>query len=273
MTHPALQLDSHLRLHRGTMLLAFSGWMDGGEVSTGTVQLLMGHLKARRIGGIDPEGFYLYNVPGSMEVAALFRPHVRYDEGLIAEFALPSNDLYADVRHEVAFLVGKEPHLRWRTFADCVLEACDALHITRVVFVGSFGGSVPHSREPRLYVSVSGPHLKPLVQRYGARFTEYEGPASFSTYLMSRCGERSIDMISLAAEIPGYIQGTNPRSIEAVTRRLVPILGLSIDFSQLRVASDEWETRVNEMVAKDADLAKQIRELEENYDKEWSESA
>ena len=73
-------------------------------------------------------------------------------------------------------------------------------------------------------------------------------------------------MASVVAEIPGYLQGTNPLSIEAVTRKLAVILGLSIDLTELRGASNEWESRVSEAVEKNPDLAKQVRKLEESYD-------
>src|SRR4051812_2709140 len=79
------------RLRDASMLLAFTGWMDGGEVSTGTVRNLLNNLKAAPIAEIDPEPFYIYNFPGSMEVAALFRPEVKYTDGLITQFELPEN--------------------------------------------------------------------------------------------------------------------------------------------------------------------------------------
>ena len=40
-------------------------------------------------------------------------------------------------------------------FGDCVLELARRVGVRRVLFVGSFGGSVPHTREPRLYVTCS----------------------------------------------------------------------------------------------------------------------
>ena len=50
-----------------TLVLAFSGWMDGGDVSTGTVKRLVDLLDAPLLAEIDPEPFYIYNFPGSME--------------------------------------------------------------------------------------------------------------------------------------------------------------------------------------------------------------
>src|SRR5919204_3900792 len=100
--------SSPLRVHdcpaldQATLVLAFTGWMDGGDVSTGTVQRLVDLLEARPIATIDPEPFYLYNFPGSMEVAALFRPHVKIEDGRVVALDMPTNTFYC---HEPAQLV------------------------------------------------------------------------------------------------------------------------------------------------------------------------
>ena len=70
-------------MEHGTLVLAFSGWMDGGDVSTGTVRRLVDLLGARPFAEIDPEPFYIYNFPGTMEVAALFRPPTEIEGGII----------------------------------------------------------------------------------------------------------------------------------------------------------------------------------------------
>ena len=75
-------------------------------------------------------------------------------------------------------------------------------------------------------------------------------------------------MMSIAAEIPGYLQGMNPLSIEAVTRRLGAILNLPVDLPRLREASNAWEIEVSEAVAKDDELAATVRKREEQYDNE-----
>jgi hypothetical protein len=70
------------------------------------------------------------------------------------------------------------------------------------------------------------------------------------------------------AEIPGYLQGRNPMSIEAVTRRLAKMLQLPLDLQALRAESTEWEVEVSRVVEKDKKLARMVRELEEAYDDE-----
>ncbi|MBV9124849.1 MAG: PAC2 family protein [Planctomycetes bacterium] len=263
-----LQIHQRPRLDNATLVLAFSGWMDGGDVSTGTVQRLVDILDARPLAEIDPEPFYIYNFPGSMELTALFRPHLKIEDGRVVSIEMPRNTFYGHEPAQLVLFVGKEPNLRWRTFGEAILEAARQMNVRRVLFVGSFGGSVPHTREPRLYVSCSEAALLPEMERYGLRRTGYDGPGSFTSYLMSRAASANLEMTSLVAEIPGYLQGRNPMSIEAVTRRLAKILRLPLDLGALRAESTEWELQVSKVVDRDEDLASTVRQLEEAYDNE-----
>ncbi len=271
MPHPqidALQIATCPSLDRATLVLAFSGWMDGGDVSTGTVQRLVDLLEAQPFAEIDPELYYLFNFPGSMELTALFRPEIKIEDGLVTNLAMPTNTFYFHQPANLVLFLGKEPNLRWRSFGDCILELARRTGVQRVLFVGSFGGSVPHTREPRLYVTCSEPRLLPEMQRYGLGRTAYEGPGSFASYLLTRAPSANLEMTSLVAEIPGYLQGRNPMSIEAVTRRLAKIFKLPLDLEALRAESTEWEMEVSRVVEADGDLSNTVRQLEEAYDNE-----
>lgn len=251
-----------------TMLLALTGWMDGGEVSTGTVKRLMGSRKVRSAATIDPDPFYIFNFPGSMEISALFRPEVRYFDGIVERFEMPTNVFHCDEEANLIFFLGKEPNLRWQAFADCIFDVATAAKVKRILFMGSFGGTVPHTREPRMYASVSHEHLKPILAENGCKFSDYEGPSGFATLLLSQCAKHGIEMMSIVAEIPGYLQGINPLSIEAVTRRLSRILNLPVDVNAMRKESNEWELQVTQAVEKDEELAATVRKMEEQYDNE-----
>lgn len=273
MASPPLTLLDTPRLRDATMLLALTGWMDGGLVSTGTVKHLMEGRELVEVARIEPAGFYIDNFPGSMEITALFRPHVKYQGGVVESFDMASNEFHADVAGNIAFFVGKEPNLNWPGFADCIFDVARRLGVARIIFMGSFGGSVPHTREPRLFGSVSERRLLPLLAQHRLTPTDYEGPGSFATYLLTRSPSHGVEMLSIAAEIPGYLQGANPTSIEAVTRRLAALLNSPVDLSKLREASTEWEIQVSEIVEKDKKLAHTVRKLEEQYDNELIRSA
>jgi hypothetical protein len=69
------------------------------------------------------------------------------------------------------------------------------------------------------------------------------------------------------------LQGTNPASIEAVTRRLAKLLQLHLDLAPLRSASTVWELRVSQVVEQNGELAETVHKLEEAYDNELLRTA
>jgi proteasome assembly chaperone (PAC2) family protein len=272
MATDKLNIVKRPKLKNPRMLLGFSGWMDGGDVSTGTIKCFIDKLGAQKFATIKPEGFYIYNFPGMMEVTALFRPHTKIEAGLITSFEVPADAFFAGEEADLILFLGKEPNLLWEEFADCILSLCSEFGVKMLYFIGSIAGLVPHTREPRLFCSVSDAKLKETFQHYGVKFTTYEGPASFITYLTTRCNEQNLPLISLIATIPAYVQGSNPKCIEAVTRRLAGMLDVQIELDNLEAVSDEFEKKLNDIVQQQPELAGNIRKLEEDYDNEIFDS-
>lgn len=268
-----LKIDRVPNLEDATLVLALSGWMDGGEASTGTVRRLVDLLGAEPFAAIDPDPYYIFSFPGSMEIAAIFRPHIKIEDGLVEDHDMPANAFFCYEPNNLVFFVGKEPNLLWRSFGDCILELARHANVRRILFIGSFGGPIPHTREPRLHVTCSTSSLLPEMEKYDLkRRGNYEGPGSFATYLLTKSPAAGIEMASIVAEIPGYLDGRNPVSIEAVTRRLAKILQVPLDLQALRNESTEWEMDVSQYIAGNKKLAKTIRELESAYDNALIES-
>ncbi|MBI1315231.1 hypothetical protein GC176_28420 [bacterium] len=258
-------------LNDGTLILSFSGWMDGGDASTGTVDRLISLLNARPFAEIDPDPFYIFNFPGPMEIAALFRPEINIEDGIVQSVAMPRNEFYAAEDRNLILFKGSEPNLNWRRFGNQIFQVAKDCGVKRLLFVGSFGGSVPHTREPRMFVTCSNEELHAELKGVGLRRTNYAGPGSFMTWLMLQASAVEIEMVSLVAEIPGYLHGPNPYCLEAITRRLARILKLSLDLDELRAATNQWEDEVSAMVEETPEMVDRIRELEDDYDRELVE--
>ncbi len=268
MASDKLNIYNRPKLHNPRLLLGFSGWMDGGEVSTGTVKCLIDKLGAQQFAEIKPKGFYIYSFPGSMEITALFRPHTKIKDGIIESYEIPSNTFFCSEKDDLIIFLSKEPNLNWEEFAECIFSVCSEFGVEMIYFIGSVAGLVPHTREPRLFCSVSHAGLKETFQHYGVKFANYEGPASIVTYLTANCSKQNIKMVSLVAAIPAYVQGGNPKCIEAVTRRIAGMLELEIDFDDLMTMSDEFEKKLDDVVQEQPELESNIHKLEEDYDNE-----
>lgn len=268
MASDKLKILKRPNLHNPRLLLGLSGWMDGGDVSTGTIQCLIDKLSAEKFAEIEPEPFYIYNLPGPMELSALFRPHAIIQDGLIKSYEVPKNEFFYSENSNLILFSGKESNLQWAEFADCIFSLCKDFGVKEIYFIGSISGLVPHTREPWLFCSVSDVKLKEALQNYGVKFTNYEGPASFITYMMTNCNAQDIRMASIVATVPAYVHGHNPKCIEAVVRRLCAILQLHIEHNELMIISDEFEKRLTEAVQEQPELAGIINKLEEDYDNE-----
>jgi proteasome assembly chaperone (PAC2) family protein len=272
MANDRLKIYKRPRLSSPRLLLGFSGWMDGGEVSTGTLKCFKERLGAEEFAQIEPEGFYIYSFPGSMEVSALFRPHTKIKDGLIESYRVPRNIFSCAEGSELILFSGKEPHCQWEAYAECIFSLCSQFGVKTIYFIGSVAGLVPHTREPRVYCSVSQQELKGDLHQYGIRFSDYEGPASIVTYLTAGCPQRGLNMVSLVAEIPAYIQGHNPKCIERLARRLSGMLKLQLHLDDLRTQGEEFEKKLNDVVQRQPELVKNIQKLEADYDSEVFDS-
>jgi proteasome assembly chaperone (PAC2) family protein len=261
-----LNLLKRPQLHDTRLIIGFDGWMDGGDVSTGSIDWLIRKLDAEPLAEIIGTEFHLYSFPGDMEVSAMFRPAVKIEEGLIVKFEPPVSTFHHDAENRLILFRGREPHVNWPRFADCIFTIIKQFDARMIYFVGSVAGAVPHTRDPRFFSSVSHPELKEEMKQFGCRFSNYEGPGSFVTYLTIEAARRDVPLATLVAEIPPYVQGTNPRCIEATLRKLAAILNLPLGLDDLRAMSNAFEKRVDESIEEHEELCEMIAKLEADYD-------
>jgi len=268
VTSDKLRIYRRAKLDEGRLLIGLSGWMDGGNISTGTVKFFVEQLDAPKSAQIKPEGFYIYSFPGSMEITAMFRPHTRIRDGIVESCDMPRNTFFLSEENNLVLFAGKEPNLKWEEYADCIFSVCHRFGVKTIYFIGSVAGLVPHTRQPRFTCSVSDGDMKKTVRRYGVRMSNYEGPASIVTHMTARARDEGVGMMTLVAEIPAYVQGQNPGCISAVSRLLANILGIHIELEKLKSIGEEFERKLSEIIEMQPELASHIGKLEEDYDNE-----
>jgi proteasome assembly chaperone (PAC2) family protein len=75
-------------------------------------------------------------------------------------------------------------------------------------------------------------------------------------------------MSSLVAEIPAYVQGYNPRSIETMVKLLARLIDQKVDLDEIHTQSLEFEKKITELVDQQEELPEKVLELERDYDRE-----
>ncbi len=271
------------KLKNPKMVIGFDGWMDGGDVSTGTIKFLNNQFNARPFAEVKEGNFFIQNFPGNMEISALFRPEVEIIEGVVENLSRIKNTFYASENHELIFFLGKEPNLNWNKFIDTIFSVCNKLNVNEIYFPGSVAGLTPHTREPRIFCTVSDPKYKKEVGKLGLTLTDYDGPASIINTMLLKARQQDIKMVTLIAEVPAYVQGYNPKCIATAAKCIGKFLQTHVEIKDLRKVGDKFEKKLNKLIEDQPELAENIKKLEEDYDnnvfdtrmsdlKDWLES-
>ena len=245
------------RLRRPLLLMAWSGWNDAAESATAAARYLSTAFDAEKIAEIDPEDFYHFG---------LSRPHVRFKTGSETEREIvwPTTEFWIAqsprLTRDLIVGVAVEPHLKWRAYCDAVLELARRCEVALVLTLGALLAEVPHTRPVRLVGGASDPEL---AARLALRPTRYEGPTGVVGVLNTISREKGFATASLWANVPHYISGIeNPKATLALVRRVLPLLGATVDLGDLEEAATQFDQNLTEIVAQNAKIAGYVKKLE-----------
>ena len=252
----ALRIESMPTLRRPYLLLTFSGWSDAAGVGTATGRFLVEHLQAVRFASIDPEEFYSF---------AEQRPQARYNDQGQREIVWPANEFYAslqpDLDHDLIIGVGVEPHLKWRTFTNLMLDLIQRCGVYQTFTLAALWADVLYSTPVQFSGSATDPQLaKHLGLGSGSR---YEGPTGMVGVLHDVLRRQQLISASIWANMPYYISVTpNPKGVLALVRRGLEIVGLPTLLPELEEEARDFDIRVAEAIAQDPKIAAHVRKLE-----------
>ncbi len=249
----ALQWRKRPTLKQPVMLVAFQGWTDAGGAASSAATYLAEQWNAWPFASIDAEEFYDFTSS---------RPHVRLNDQGAREILWPENRFLAASApgQDLVLLVGSEPHLKWRTFCQCVIEVATTLDVQSVFTLGAMLTDVPHTRSVPVRGSTTDPRL---AERFVMPRPRYEGPTGIVGVLGSALAKVDIPTASLMAQVPHYVPSTpSPKATLALVERVTELLGTRVAIRPLEVASVAYEHEVSEVVAADDDIAGYVQQLE-----------
>ncbi len=252
------------------MVCGISGWVDGGESATGSIQYLVRKLGATIFAEIPISDFHMFQVPGEVSL----RPHIKIEDGILKEHRLPQNQFFYWVNptanNDLILFLGSEPNLNWEEYANAILDVAEEFAVTRIYLLGGVLDRSPHIREPNVSCTCSRHELKEEMQEYGVLFGNYEGPGSFGTTLLYICQKKRMDMVSISARATYYpefniVIPRNPKSIRALIRRLNTLLRLSLDISDLDKQAEDFEGKLEFMTRHNPEFGAYVEKLEKEY--------
>jgi len=236
------------------MVIAFAGWNDAGGASTWAIRSLIEKTIATEILTFDSEEFYDF----SRE-----RPTVHLDGG--SRFlSWPKNTISLSNDGSLLLMEGVEPQLNWQTFTQNILAEAQKYNVSMIITLGSLLAEVPHSR-PVLIHGVS--ENTEINRTYGLQTSSYEGPTGIIGVINQLSTDAGIPNMSFWATVPNYVAGAeSPKAALALIERLKTTLNLSLNTTDLEIASSAYERQINQIIEGDEDTSKYVDELEDNYD-------
>ncbi len=185
------------------MIAGWRQWADAGSVSSGLPEYLLQKTNARPVGTIHPDGYYLFQIPGTHN---LLRPVVKFDEGYPESLEAQRNDLYfsGNEQRGLVFFLGDEPHLDIERYVADFLEAAETLGVKRIIGLGGVYGEVPYNKERSIISTFSLPGLKEQIKALAVNFSDYQGGASIGSFICRRAADKGIEYVSFYALAPLY---------------------------------------------------------------------
>ena len=190
-------------------------------------------------------------------------------DGVIDGLRWPEIELRAGTDRggrDVLLLVGPEPDMRWKAFADEIVTLAQRFGVRLVVGLGAFPAPVPHTRAVRLASTASDAELAAKV---GFVAGSLEVPCGIQGVLERACGDAGIPAVGLWARVPHYLAATPyPAAAAALIDGLSTVAGLTLHSGDLHAEAAAARSRIDDLVSNSDEHRALISQLEVQVDSE-----
>ena len=146
------------------LVTALAGWADAGEAATAALRRLAKQFEATKFADLDPEEFYDFSQ---------VRPYTILNRDGLRRIRWPANELFysptAMSGAGALLFLGVEPSLKWRTYAESIIDLGQRCGVSKVVHIGALLDAVPHTREILLTGSSNKKDMVETLEDHGIR--------------------------------------------------------------------------------------------------------
>ncbi len=261
------------------MIAGFNQWANAGNVSSGIPEYLIEKLKARRVGHIRKNDFYIYQMSGSHY---MFRPPVKYVDGYEEYYQEePVNDFhYAEINEKgLVIFIGTEPNQHEDTYVNTFLDSAKELGVNRIIVPTGVGFEVPFDKERLISCTFSLKQMREELEDYAVTFSNYDRNAIIGMVINHYCMKRGIEFVGMTARTPSYQLSltifSDKRAIYDILRRIRHMFGISLDLSDLEKESEQqnsdFSNSIKKLCLENPDLEPQITTYMEQIRERFNE--
>lgn len=259
-----VQLTEVPDLEHAILIGAFAGWNDAASAATWAIKFLINQWEATPFAEVEPEIFYDFSET---------RPRVRIADGSVRRLSWPANRFYTHraprteegtQQRDIVLLLGEEPQLRWKTFAQAMIDVCRQCNVEEVVLLGSLVAEVPHTVPVQVSGTAGDPKTLSRMKRNTIERATYEGTTGILTVLQDAARKEGLSTASLWGMTPHYVSATpNLPVSEALLEKIDALYHFDLRLGDLSRAARRFTTRVSSLVADDPEVSAYVRDLEQ----------
>ena len=256
------------------LIAGWRQWADAGSASSALPQYLIDLVGAKKIGELEPKGFYLFQIPGTHH---FLRPEVNLNEGYRQSMEPRLNEFFyaGNVDKGLVIFLGDEPHLNEDEYATLFFYVAEELGVKRGISLGGVYGEMPYDKEREVSCVYSHPHMKAELDNYAVRFSNYHGGTTIGAYMVHQAESRDMELIAFNAFVPAYDFSETAAAVQGVRidndyrawydlmRRVEHMFNLGLDLSDLEEQSEALTESMHQKIEELQAKAKTWHEGEE----------
>lgn len=245
-------------LHEPRLIVMLTGWIDAGVAASAAMEAIRVESEAKPMAVFDDDTYIDFRAR---------RPILEIRNGLTS--VLQSEHITLSrgrdlAGHDLLLLHGPEPDMRWHQFRASVAAMAAALGVHRMIGLGAYPFTSPHTRPCRL--SITSPSADVLAAVPLLR-SSVDVPAGVAGALELSLHEQGIPALSLWVQVPHYMAATPyPAASVALLDALREHGDVVVDGSDLRQHMMSERTRLDALVTANEDHLRMLRQLEELHD-------
>jgi hypothetical protein len=258
-----VQINEVPDLESAILVGAFAGWNDAAGAATWAVKFLINQWDARAFAEIEPELFFDFTET---------RPKVRVSGGLLRRLSWPSNRFYVrraervdgkPVGRDIVLFLGEEPQLRWKTFAQEMLDVCRQCQVEEMLLLGALVGEVPHTSPVQISGTSGEPATLRRMEAAGVERAQYDGSTGLLAVVQDTARKEGFATASLWGMAPHYISAAPNLAVsEALLAKVDALYDFKLRLGDLSRAARRFTARVSSLVADDPEVSAYVRDLE-----------
>jgi hypothetical protein len=245
-------------LKEPVLVVMLTGWIDAAAAAAGAMEAIRDESVASPIVTFDDDVYIDYRAR---------RPLMELRDGVNTVLQWSHISVAAghdQTGRDLLLLSGPEPDMAWHRFADATGDLAADLGVSRMVALGAYPFTAPHTRPPR--VSVSSPSQDVLTSVPFLR-SSVDVPAGMAAVLEHAMHDRGIPSLGVWAQVPHYITTSSyPPASVALLDALRDAADVVIDGTEVRQDAISLRQRLDDLVAGNEDHQRMVAQLETLHD-------